>query len=52
MKLVKGISAEELMKLFASLALLVGISSMSQACFLAFNQPKVPNGMNKFNNEI
>lgn len=48
MKLVKSFSAEVFMKLFAALALLVGVSSMSQACFLAFNQPKVPQGMDKF----
>lgn len=51
MKLVKNLSVEVFMKLFAALALLIGISSMSQACFLAFNQPKVPQGMDKFRNE-
>ena len=51
MKLVKTISAEVFMKSFAALALLIGVSSMSQACFLAFNQPKVPQGMDKFRSE-
>lgn len=44
----KSFSIEWFMGRIASLALLIGISSMSQACFLAFNQPKVPQGMKKF----
>ncbi len=44
----KSFSIEWFMGGIASLALLIGISSMSQACFLAFNQPKVPQGMEKF----
>ncbi len=51
MKLVKTISAEVFMKSFAALALLIAVSSMSQACFLAFNQPRVPQGMDKFRSE-
>lgn len=47
-KLAKCFSIESFMGVLASLALIIGISSMSQACFLAFNQPKVPQGMEKF----
>ncbi len=32
----------------ASLALNVGVKSMSQTCFLSFNQPVAPKGMEKF----
>ena len=48
MKLAKRFSIESLMGMMASLALLIGVTSMSQACFLAFNQPKVPKEMYKF----
>lgn len=51
MKLAKNSSAKVFLKLFAALALLAGVSSMSQTCFLAFNQPKVPEGMDKFRSE-
>ena len=44
----KRISIEGLMGVIASLAFLIGISSMSQACFLTFNQHKVPQGMEKY----
>lgn len=47
----KCFSIEGFMEVIASLALLIGISSMSQACFLTFNQPKVPQGMDKFRSE-
>ena len=50
-KIAKRFSIEGVMGLIASLALLIGISSMSQACFLAFNQPKVPQGLDKFRSE-
>lgn len=49
--LAKRISIECFMEIIASLALLIGISSMSQACFLTFNQPKVPQGMEKYTKE-
>ncbi len=51
MKLVKRFSIEGFMSMIATLALLLGISSMSQACFLTFNQPKVPQGLDKFKKE-
>ena len=47
----KCFSIEGFMEVIASLALLIGISSMSQACFLTFNQPKVPQRMDKFRSE-
>ena len=49
--LAKRISIEGFMEIIASLALLIGISSMSQACFLTINQPKVPQGMEKYTKE-
>ena len=49
--LAKRFSIEGFMGVIASMALLIGISSMSQACFLTFNQPKVPQSMDKFRNE-
>ena len=33
---------------FAALALAVGVGSSSKACWLYFNQPKVPEGMKKY----
>lgn len=51
MKLVKRFSIEGFMSMVAALALLIGVSSMSQACFLAFNQPKVPKELKKFKKE-
>lgn len=47
-KFAKSFSIEWFMGVIASLALLIGISSMSQACFLTFNQPMIPQGMEKF----
>ena len=46
----KSFSSEWIIGVIASLALLIGISSMSQACFLTFNQPKIPQGLDKFRN--
>lgn len=51
MKLVKRFSFEGFMSTVAALALLLGVTSMSQACFLTFNQPKVPKGLEKFRSE-
>ncbi len=34
--------------ILASLALIIGISSVDSACFLFVHQPKVPEAMNKF----
>lgn len=36
---------------FATLAMMVGISSSTKACWFWYNQPKVPEGMKKFTNE-
>lgn len=38
-------------KNFASLALIVGVASASQACHFFLNQPKVPEEMKKLVNE-
>lgn len=36
---------------FAALAMMIGISSSTKACWFWYNQPKVPEGMKKFTNE-
>ena len=48
MKLVKRISMNNLMGMFAALALMLSVTSASNACFFAFAQPKVPQGLDKF----
>ncbi|MBP1547019.1 MAG: cyclic lactone autoinducer peptide [Oscillospiraceae bacterium] len=48
MKLTKQISMDKLMGVFAGLALILSVTSVSNACFFAFAQPKVPDGLNKF----
>ncbi len=44
---IKGI-ALKWGSLVASLALFVGVTASTQACFWWFHQPKVPQGMEKF----
>ena len=51
MKLVKRFSIDGFMSIVAAAALLLGITSTSNACFFAFNQPKVPQGLDKFKKE-
>ena len=48
MKMVKNLSFEKLMAAIASLALMIGVISVSNACFFAFAQPKVPQEIKKF----
>lgn len=51
MKLVKRFSIEGFMSMVAAAALLLGITSVSNACFFAFAQPKVPQRIEKFRNK-
>lgn len=51
MRLVKRFSIKGLMSMVAAAALLLGITSASNACFFAFAQPKVPQGLEKFRNK-
>ena len=36
----------------AALALAIGLSTVNSACVFWFNQPKMPESMNKFSKEI
>jgi len=37
--------------MIASLALLIGVSSVNSICYIWYHQPKVPAGMERFNKQ-
>ena len=48
MKVLRGVLTKGFLRGVSALAMFIGITSVSQACFLTFNQPKVPECMDKY----
>lgn len=48
MKVLKMLLTKGFLQGVSALAMVIGITSVSQACFLTFNQPKVPECMDKY----